>query len=197
MRFPFFKPKSFDPDFPIIPLYATEDEARKLLSQYSAVSEEDPETDRTIAQKLLVAASAETRISVGIWDGRVRFTNYRTERFNKNDEMKGRKLSWFVDYYGGADEFGEPMNTGYMIFLRNPTKKITIVFGLHMGPVRVIDQDPEHWPDTNDQKPNQSGAANRRPAEQDGSGILSATVAADRAFPAAVAELSLPFECGE
>jgi hypothetical protein len=37
---------------------------------------------------------------------------------------------------------------------------------------------------------NQSAAANRRPAGQsDGSGNLSATVAADRAFPAAVAEL--------
>jgi hypothetical protein len=38
--------------------------------------------------------------------------------------------------------------------------------------------------------PNQSGAANRRPAGQsDSSGNLLATVAADRAFPAAVAEL--------
>jgi hypothetical protein len=37
---------------------------------------------------------------------------------------------------------------------------------------------------------NQSAAANRRPAGQlDGSGNLTATVAADRAFPAAVAEL--------
>jgi hypothetical protein len=37
---------------------------------------------------------------------------------------------------------------------------------------------------------NQSAAANRRPAGQwDGSGNLFATVAADRAFPAAVAEL--------
>jgi hypothetical protein len=146
MRLPFFKPKNFEPDFPIIPLYATEDEARKLLSRYSAVSEEDPGSDRTIAQKLLVAANDETRISIGIWDGRVRFTNYLTERFNQNDELKGRKLSWFVDYYGGPGEFGEPMDTGYMVFLRNPTKRITIVFGLHMGPVRVIDQDPEHWP---------------------------------------------------
>ena len=35
-----------------------------------------------------------------------------------------------------------------------------------------------------------SAASNRRPAGQlDGSGSLSATVAADRAFPAAVAEL--------
>jgi len=38
--------------------------------------------------------------------------------------------------------------------------------------------------------PNQSAAANRRPAGQaDGSGNLSATIAADRAFPVAVAEL--------
>ena len=38
--------------------------------------------------------------------------------------------------------------------------------------------------------PNQSAAANRRPAGQaDGSDDLSATIAADRAFPAAVAEL--------
>ena len=38
--------------------------------------------------------------------------------------------------------------------------------------------------------PNQGAAANRRPAGQsDGSGSLAATVAADRAFPAAVAEL--------
>ena len=37
---------------------------------------------------------------------------------------------------------------------------------------------------------NQSAAANRRPAGQsDGSDNLSAIVAADRAFPAAVAEL--------
>jgi hypothetical protein len=37
--------------------------------------------------------------------------------------------------------------------------------------------------------PNQSAAANRRPAgNRDGSGKLSAIVAADRAFPAAVAE---------
>ena len=150
MRFPFFKPKSFKPDFPIIPLYATEDEARRLLSPYARVSEEDPESDRTLAQKLLVAANDETRISVGICEGRVRFANYRTECFNQTDELKLRKLDWFIDYYGGLGEFDEPMNTGYMLFVRNPTKKIMIVFGLHMGPVRVIDQNPEHWPDTND-----------------------------------------------
>jgi len=38
--------------------------------------------------------------------------------------------------------------------------------------------------------PNQGAAANRRPAGQlDGPGNLFATVAGDRAFPAAVAEL--------
>jgi hypothetical protein len=38
--------------------------------------------------------------------------------------------------------------------------------------------------------PNKGAAANRRPAGQsDGSGHLFATVATDRAFPAAVAEL--------
>ena len=40
------------------------------------------------------------------------------------------------------------------------------------------------------QSSNQCAAANRRPAGQSsGSGNLSATLAADRAFPAAVAEL--------
>lgn len=143
----FSKPKRFEPDFPIIPLYATEDEARKLLSQFSSFTEEEPESDRTIAQKLLVARTVGTRIAVGIWDGRVRFTNYLTEHFNQNDEMRGAKLGWFVNYYGGRAEFEEPNDTGYMIFWRNPTKKIVIVFGLHMGPVRVIDKDPEHWPE--------------------------------------------------
>jgi hypothetical protein len=143
----FSKAKQFQPDFPIIPLYATEEEARQLLSQFASVAEEEPESDRTIAQKLLVAERAETRIAVGIWHGRVRFTNYLTQRFNQNDKMKGRKLGWFVNYYGGWEEFEEPNDTGYMLFLRNPTKKLVIVFGLHMGPVRVIDKDPEHWPE--------------------------------------------------
>ena len=50
--------------------------------------------------------------------------------------------------FEGAGEFDSPMDTGYMIFWRNPSRKIMIVFGLHMGPVRVVDQDPEHWPRT-------------------------------------------------
>lgn len=143
----FSKPKRFEPDFPIIPLFATEEDARQILSQFSTVAEEEPESDRTIAHKLLVGETAETRVAVGIWDGRVRFTNYLTQRFNQTDELKGLKLGWFVDYYGGRAQFDNPNDTGYMIFWRNPNKKIMIVFGLHMGPVRVIDQDPEHWPE--------------------------------------------------
>ena len=147
MPLPFFKPKRFEPDFPIIPLLATEEGARRLLSQHAEVEEEDPESDSTIAHKLLVAQTPETRIAVGIWDGRARFTNYLTEHFNKNDNLKGKKLGWFVDYYGGTQEFEEPNDTGYMIFWRNPKKKILIVFGLHMGPVRIIDENPENWPE--------------------------------------------------
>lgn len=145
MQLPFYKPKRFEPDFPIIPLFATEEEAIELLRQHAEVTEEEPKNDSSIAQKLLTARTDETRITVGIWNGRVRFTNYLTDRFNKNDDLKGKKLGWFVEYYGGAQEFDEPNDTGYMIFWRNPTKKIMIVFGLHMGPVRIIDKDPEHW----------------------------------------------------
>ena len=145
MRLPFLKQKRFEPDFPIIPLYAAEEEARQLLGQHAEVKEEDPDTDAEIAQKILEANTTETRSSVGIWDGRVRFTNYLTDHFNKNDELKGRKLGWFVEYYGGDDEFDEPADTGYMIFWRNPKKKLLIVFGLHCGPVRIIDEDPDHW----------------------------------------------------
>ncbi len=109
MRLPFFKPNRFEPDFPIIPLFTTEEEARQLLNQHAEVEEEGPESDSTIAQKLLVAQTPETRITAGIWDGRVRFTNYLTEHFNKNDNLKGKKLGWFVEYYGGSQEFEEPM----------------------------------------------------------------------------------------
>ena len=142
----------FEPDFPIIPLFATEDEARRVLSSHAEVEVEDPESDSTIAQKLLVAQTPETRIAVGIWNGRVRFTNYLTEHFNDDDEQKAKKLGWFVRHYGGAKEFEDPNDTGYMIFWRNPNRKIMIVFGLHMGPVRIVDQDPGHWPESDNEE---------------------------------------------
>jgi hypothetical protein len=148
MKIPFLRSKAFRPNFPIIPLNADETEARGLLSRHADVRREGPENDHTIAQAVLVAETEETRISVGIWDARVRFVNYLTSHFNDSDELKRRKLHWFVDYYGGIREFTEPKDTGFMIFWRNPKRKIILVFGLHMGPVRVIDEDPAHWPDS-------------------------------------------------
>lgn len=148
MRFAFFRSNKFSPNFPIVPLSVSEEEARRILSQHGDVQEEDPESDKTIAQYLLVASTEETRISAGIWNGRVRFTNYRTSLFNDTDEEKGQKLRWFVDYYGGVSEFTEPKDTGHMIFWKNPARKIVVVFGLYMGPVRIIDQDETHWADS-------------------------------------------------
>ena len=147
MLFSFFRPKKFEPHFPIIPLYATEETARNLLTEFALVTEEDPESDATIVQKVLVAETKDTRIHIGIKDGRVRFANYLTDRFNNSEKAMAHKLAWFVNYYGGDNEFDEPGNTGYMILWRNPQRKILIIFGLHCGPVRVIDEDPSHWND--------------------------------------------------
>jgi hypothetical protein len=150
MKLPFFRAKPFSPDFPIVPLYAHEQEARNVLSQHGEVREEEPGSDSRICDKKLVAETDKTRISVGVMQGRVRFTNYLTAHFNENDERKGKKLGWFANYYGGANEFDEPKDTGHMIFWHNPKRMIMIVFGLSMGPVRIIDRDPSHWPDLNE-----------------------------------------------
>ncbi len=138
-------PECFEPDFPIIPLYIPEEEARALLGRFARVKTEGPGSDRAIAQKVLAAEAGGTRLAIGIWEGRVRFTNYLTPRFNANDREKGKKLGWFLRYYGGRAEFGEPFDTGHMIFWKNPSRKIMLVFGNHLGPVRVLDQDPAHW----------------------------------------------------
>jgi len=45
-----------------------------------------------------MAESKGTRISVGIWNGRVRFTNYLSKVFNASDDLKAKKLGWFVKY---------------------------------------------------------------------------------------------------
>ncbi|MEO0965582.1 MAG: hypothetical protein AAFY08_10725 [Planctomycetota bacterium] len=143
----FFKREVFEPNFPIVPLYALEQDAQQVLSSYASVAREDPGNDSTIANYLLVAEDEETRIAVGIWDGRVRFTNYLTSQFDQTESQRGDKLRWFVDYYGGLDEFDEPADTGHMLWLRNPSRKILILFGLHLGPVRIIDEDESHWAD--------------------------------------------------
>lgn len=145
-----FKPRPFQPRFPIIPLYATEDEARELLEQLGPVSVEDAEDESKISQHLLVATNSDTRIDVGIWNGRVRFTNYLTGQFNRTDRQRSRKLNWFLDQLGGNEEFEEPNDTGYMLFIRNPKRKLMVAYGLHMGPVRIIDQEPAHWGEEED-----------------------------------------------
>jgi hypothetical protein len=145
-----FKPQPFQPSFPIIPLYATENEARQLLEQLGPVSVEEPEGDQRISQRVLVATNPETRIDVGIWNGLVRFTNYLTDQFNRTERQRSRKLNWFLDQLGGKEEFEEPNNTGYMLFIRNPKRKLMVVYGLHMGPVRIIDEDPAHWGEEED-----------------------------------------------
>ena len=75
-------------------------------------------------------------------------------------------------------------------------QRVTELFGMEMGAVvtrtafsELANLLTRHY-DVHDMTPNQCAAANRRPAGQsDGSGNLSAIVAADRALPAAVAEL--------
>lgn len=150
MGFWIFKSKRFEPSFPIIPLRAGEAEAHQLLASHASVTKTDPGSDSSIAQHCLVADDGEARLTAGIWDGRVRYMNYLTSDFNDSDSQKAQKLQWFVDYYGGTSQFDEPRDTPYMIFWGNPIKKITIVFGLHMGPVRIIDKDPSQWSNLSD-----------------------------------------------
>jgi hypothetical protein len=79
--------------------------------------------------------------------------------------------SWFVD--GASFGFGACTVSGFGAFEHHR---------FHQGICSMI-MTTTLWP-------NQGAAANRRPAGQlDGSGNLFAIVAADRAFPAAVAEL--------
>ncbi|WP_038161015.1 hypothetical protein [Verrucomicrobium sp. BvORR106] len=153
------KPRPFKPNVPIIPLYATEDEARRLLEQWSPVSVEEPEDESRTSQRVLVASNSETRIDVGIWNGRVRFTNYLTDQFNRTDRQRSRKLNWFLDQLGGKEEFEEPNDTGYMLFIRNPKRKLMVVYGLHLGPIRINDQNPAHWGEEDDKEEGEDEAA--------------------------------------
>jgi len=146
MKFPFFRQKLFEPRFPIVPLNISEEEAVRILETHAPVEREEPDDeDRSISQHVLYSESDHTRIQVGIWDRRVRFVNYLTEHFNRTEKQRGAKLAYFVNLYGGADEFDEPGDTGFLILWRNPKRKVLIMFGLHCGPVRTIDEDPNHW----------------------------------------------------
>ncbi len=153
MNLPFLRPKAFKPRFPIIPLLTPEKEALGILEAHGPVERKEPDnSDETISQETLVSESSHTRISVGIFNGKVRYTNYLTEHYN-TEKKRGAKLAYFVELYGGPEEFEEPWDNGYTIFWKNPTKQIMIVFGLHLGPVRIIDQNPENWKVDRDRTP--------------------------------------------
>jgi len=74
-----------------------------------------------------------------------------------------------------------------------PTRSIVVLASPHPQAMSASESSSRGMSiclDRRETWPNQSAAANRRPAGQlDGSGNLAAIVAADRAFPAAVAEL--------
>lgn len=155
MNLPFFRQKPFEPRFPIVPLNVPEAEAIRILEGHAPVEREEPhEEDRSISQEDLVSKSDHTCIVVGIYDGRVRYVHYLTEHFNRTEKQRGAKLAYFLNLYGGIDEFDEPGDTGFLIWWRNPKRKILLMFGLHYGPVRVIDEDPTHWSDEQDDDAN-------------------------------------------
>ena len=145
IKFPTFRPRPFKPDFPIIQLRTPEDEARRTLESHAEVLEEDADSDRNIARYCLAADDGESRVSVGIWDGRVRFANYLSSQANRTQRQRSKRLSWFLNQYGGIEEFDDPTEAGSMRWCRNPKRKVVILLGLHLGPIRVIDQDIDFW----------------------------------------------------
>ncbi|WOO43318.1 hypothetical protein [Rubellicoccus peritrichatus] len=146
MNIPFFKPKPFEPSFPIIPLLEREEDVLQILEAHGETKRKEPDnSDRTISQETITSESEHTRISVGIFNGKVRYTSYLTEHYDESEKKRGAKLAYFLQLHGGIEEFEEPWDNGYTIFWRNKKKKILIVFGLHCGPVRIIDENPENW----------------------------------------------------
>lgn len=134
--FSFLKSKRFEPNFPIIDIFSTPEEAYKVLSGFAAVNiNEEPEQEEVDLE--YEAENEETRIHVCISNGQITYVNYLTSLFNNSDKQKAQKLRWFLEYYGGVEEFQEPQDTGYMVFCRNQKKNITVVLGLHMGPIRI------------------------------------------------------------
>lgn len=134
--FSFFKKKRFEPTFPIIELNALPDDVLKILSSFSSV-EKIEDSDEKDVDFSYVSENEETCIHVGFTGDNISYVNYLTEQFNRSEKQKAEKLNWFINHYGSPEEFEEPNNTGYMIFFHNPKRSLSIVFGLHMGPVRI------------------------------------------------------------
>lgn len=134
--FSFFKREKFEPEFPIIDLKSTPDEVFSKLSAVSSVERTEDSDEKDIDYAFVVENDV-TRIHVGFVNDRVSYVNYLTEQFNGSEKKKAEKLNWFLAYYGSKEEYGEPNNTGYMIFFHNTKRDLSIVYGLHMGPIRV------------------------------------------------------------
>ncbi|WP_111980239.1 hypothetical protein [Algibacillus agarilyticus] len=134
--FKLFKKVKFEPEFPIIELDLTPDEVFRTLSTLSSV-ERIEDSDENKIEYAFVVENDVTRIHVGFANDKISYVNYLTEQFNGSDKKKAEKLNWFLEYYGNREEYGEPNNTGYMIFFHNSKRNLSIVYGIHMGPIRV------------------------------------------------------------
>ncbi|MBB1294322.1 MULTISPECIES: hypothetical protein [unclassified Pseudoalteromonas] len=134
--FNIFKKVKFEPEFPIIELDLTPDKVFRKLSTFSSVERIEDSSKKDIDFEFVVENDV-TRIHVGFANDRVSYINYLTDQFNSSENEKAEKLNWFLEYYGSKEEYGEPNNTAYMIFFHNTKSKLSIVYGLHMGAIRV------------------------------------------------------------
>lgn len=132
----FFKRVKFEPQFPIIELNSSPDEVFSSLSDFSMTERNDAPDEKNI-DFAFVAKNNETRINVGFSNEKISYVSYLTKQFNNSSKRKAEKLDWFLNYYGNKAEYDEPNATGYMIFFHNRKRNLSIVFGLHMGPIRV------------------------------------------------------------
>lgn len=128
--------KRFEPNFPIIELEESPTEVESKLASFSTVEKLDRPEEEGI-DFCFVCEDEDTRINVGFSSSTISYVNYLTNQFNRTSKQKAEKLNWFINHYGSPEEFEEPNNTGYMVFYRNPSRKLTIVLGLHKGPVRI------------------------------------------------------------
>lgn len=117
--FSFFKKEKFEPEFPVIDLDSTPDEVFSKLSAFSSVDRTEDSDEKDIDYSFVVEKGV-TRIHVGFANDRISYVNYLTEQFNGSEKKKAEKLNWFLEYYGSKEEYGEPNNTGYMIFFTTP-----------------------------------------------------------------------------
>jgi len=142
--FGLFRQKAFQPDFPIIDLYCHEAEAWESLSRFGKTEEAPPDSSmQSRAQKVFVAESNDTRIIADIFNGRVRYTAYLTDKFNHSDRAQAAKLAYFVKAHGGS-ESDPAVDLGHKIVWEIPSRHILVQCS-HIGSIVIIDQNPSHW----------------------------------------------------